>query len=110
MMGHRQGVQARRLQLNEKALCVPCSSHTLNLVVADAAKSSEISSPSLVCSGGITISLALLFNTGQFSSVKEHVKQLTLKSLSDQMTRWEARIDSVVRYHLPEVIQALSVL
>lgn len=110
MMGHRQGVQARRLQLNEKALCVPCSSHTLNLVVADAAKSSEISSPSLVWSGGITISLALMFNTGQFSSVKEHVKQLTLKSLSDQMTRWEARIDSVVRYHLPEVIHALSVL
>lgn len=43
MMGHKQGVQAKLLQLNKKALCVPCSSHTLNLVVADAAKSSVLS-------------------------------------------------------------------
>lgn len=37
MMGHKQGVQARILQINERALRVPCSSHTLNLVVSDAA-------------------------------------------------------------------------
>ena len=43
MMGQKQGVQARILQQNNKALCVPCSSHTLNLVVADAAKSSVLS-------------------------------------------------------------------
>ncbi len=38
MMGHKQGVQKRLLEINNKALCVPCSSHSLNLVVADAAK------------------------------------------------------------------------
>lgn len=42
--------------------------------------------------------------------MEKHVTQLTIKSLST--TRWEARIDSVkvVRYYLPEVIQALSAL
>jgi len=43
MMGSKQGVQTRILQLNNKACCVPCSSHTLNLVLADAAKSSVAS-------------------------------------------------------------------
>lgn len=33
MMGHKQGVQKRLLEINNKALCVPCSSHSLNLVV-----------------------------------------------------------------------------
>lgn len=43
MQGKTQGVQARILELNKKALCVPCDSHTLKLVVGDAAKSSVIS-------------------------------------------------------------------
>lgn len=43
MMVHKQGVQARILQLNSKAFCIPCSSHTLTLFVADAAKSSVLS-------------------------------------------------------------------
>ena len=43
MQGKTQGVQARMLQLNPKSLCVPSGSHTLNLVVGDAAKSSTIS-------------------------------------------------------------------
>lgn len=42
MMGHKQGVQKRLLEINNKALCVPCSSHSLNLVAADAAKSSVL--------------------------------------------------------------------
>ncbi len=43
MQGKKQGVQKRVLELNPKALCVPCGSHTLNLVVGDAAKSSVMS-------------------------------------------------------------------
>lgn len=39
MQGKNQGV----LDLNHKALCVTCGSHTLNLVVGDAAKSSVMS-------------------------------------------------------------------
>lgn len=42
MQGKTQGVQQRVLELNNKALCVPCGSHTLNLVVGDAAKSSVV--------------------------------------------------------------------
>uniref|UniRef100_A0A3Q2DVQ2 TTF-type domain-containing protein n=1 Tax=Cyprinodon variegatus TaxID=28743 RepID=A0A3Q2DVQ2_CYPVA len=108
MMGHQQGVQARILQMNEKALCVPCSSHTLNLVVADAAKSSVVS----ITFFGVLQRLYNLFSSSvqRWALLEEHVKQLTIKSLS--VTRWEARIDSVkvVRYHLPEIIEALSAL
>lgn len=43
MQWKQQGVQVRLLELNPKALCVPCGSHTLNMVVGDVAKSSTIS-------------------------------------------------------------------
>ena len=41
MKGKKKGVQARMLELNSRALYLPCSSHTLNLVITDAAKSSN---------------------------------------------------------------------
>lgn len=41
MKGKKQGVQARLLQLNSRALFVPCAAHSINLVIADAAKSSR---------------------------------------------------------------------
>ncbi|RXN39013.1 zinc finger MYM-type 1-like protein [Labeo rohita] len=108
MMGHKQGVQARILQLNSKAFYIPCSSHTLNLVVADAAKSSVLS----ISFFGVLQRLYTLFSSSvqRWTVLKEHVKQLTLKPLST--TRWEARIDSVkvVRYQLPEILDALSAL
>ena len=40
MKGKNKGVQARLLEKNPRALYVPCGAHTLNLVVADAAKNS----------------------------------------------------------------------
>lgn len=40
MKGKQKGVQARLLELNSRALFVPCGAHTVNLVVSDAAKSS----------------------------------------------------------------------
>uniref|UniRef100_A0A3B1J9M7 TTF-type domain-containing protein n=1 Tax=Astyanax mexicanus TaxID=7994 RepID=A0A3B1J9M7_ASTMX len=91
MMGQKQGVQARILQLNNKALCIPCSSHTLNLVVADAAKSSVLSTSFF----GVLQRLYNLFSSSvqRWAVLRKHVKQLTLKPLS--ATRWEARIDSV---------------
>ncbi|KAI4895569.1 hypothetical protein NFI96_004177, partial [Prochilodus magdalenae] len=108
MMGQKQGVQARILQLNNKALCIPCSSHTLNLVVADAAKSSVLSTSFF----GVLQRLYNLFSSSvqRWAVLRKHVKQLTLKPLS--ATRWEARIDSVkvVRYQLPEILEALSAL
>lgn len=108
MMGHKQGVQARILQINDKALCVPCSSHTLNLVVSDAAQSSVTS----ISYFGVLQRLYNLFSSSvqHWAVLEQHVTQLTVKSLST--TRWEARIDSVkvVRYFLPEVVNALSAL
>lgn len=108
MMGHKQGVQARILQLNSKAFCIPCSRHILNLVVADAAKSSVLS----ISFFGVLQRLYNLFSFSvqRWAVLKKHVKQLTLKPLST--TRWEARIDrvKVVRYQLPEILDALSAL
>ncbi|XP_056374226.1 uncharacterized protein LOC130271476 isoform X2 [Hyla sarda] len=90
MMGHKQGVQARILQLNSKAFCIPCSSHTLNLVVADATKSSVLS----IAFFGVLKRLYNLFSSSvqHWAVLKEHVKQLTLKLLST--SRCEAGIDS----------------
>ncbi|KAL7371932.1 hypothetical protein ABVT39_007116 [Epinephelus coioides] len=108
MMGHKQGVQARILQLNNKALCVSCNSHTLNLVIADAAKS-LVRSMSLF---GVLQRLCTLFSSSMshWAILKQHVKDFTVKPLL--VTRWEARIQSVkaLRYQMPEMIQALSAL
>ena len=41
MKGKKQGVQARLLQLNTREFFVPCGAHTMNLIIADAAKSSQ---------------------------------------------------------------------
>ena len=38
MKGKHKGVQARLLEINPRAMFVPCGAHTLNLVVADSAK------------------------------------------------------------------------
>ena len=40
MKGKHSGVQARMLDINPKAVYVPCAKHTLNLVVVDSANSS----------------------------------------------------------------------
>ena len=66
MMGHTQDVQTRILQLNETALCVPYSSHTMNLVVVDIAISSIASIAFLASCRGCAIFPALLINTGPF--------------------------------------------
>lgn len=105
MMGHKQGVQKRVLEVNHKALCVPCTSHTLNLVVADSAKSSVIS----ISFFGTLQRLYNIFSSSvqRWSILQQHVK-LTVKSLST--TRWECRIDSVkaVRKEMPGILEALT--
>ncbi len=105
MMGSEQGVQARILQLNNKAWCVPCGSHSLNLVLVDAAKSSVVS----VSFFGVLLR-SFSSSVQRWAVLQQHVKYLTVKSLST--TRWEAQIDSVkvVRYQLPEIVEALSAL
>lgn len=90
MKGKRKGVQARLLEKKPRALFVPCGAHTVNLVVADAAKSS----PDATCYFGYLQKMFTLFSasTQRWSILKKHVTT-TLKSWSD--TRWESRINSV---------------
>ncbi|KAK0151754.1 hypothetical protein N1851_006880 [Merluccius polli] len=107
MQGKNQGVQKRVLDLNSKALCVPCGSHTLNLV-GDAAKSS-VASVSLF---GLLQRLYSLFSSSvhRWTIIKDHVKTFTVKALST--TRWECRIEAVkaVRYQFPDILKALTAL
>ncbi|KAL6479337.1 hypothetical protein MHYP_G00127700 [Metynnis hypsauchen] len=108
MQGKKQGVQSRILERNNKALCVPCASHTLNLVVGDAAKSSVTALGFF----GLLQRLYALFSASvhRWTILQKHVTDFTIKPLS--ATRWEARVESVkaVRYQLPEILDALTAL
>ena len=104
MKGKNKGVQARLLQLNSRAFFVPCGAHTLNLVVADAAKSS----PDAVGYFGYLTKLFKLFSASvhRWAILLKHVNT-TLKSWSD--TRWESRIKSIeaVKYQAGQIRDAL---
>ncbi|XP_077091465.1 zinc finger MYM-type protein 1-like [Siphateles boraxobius] len=108
MQGKNQGVQKRVLDLNPKALCVPCGSHTLNLVIGDAAKSSTISLKFF----GVLLRLYNLFSGSvqRWAILQVNVKDFTIKALST--TRWECRVEAVkaVWYQLPDILNALEAL
>lgn len=82
MKGKHQGVQARLLKINPRAVFIPCGAHTLNLVIADAAKSSK----DAVGFFGHVQKLFTFFSAGtqRWSVLKKHVN-ITLKSWSDTM-------------------------
>ncbi|XP_036004551.1 zinc finger MYM-type protein 1 [Fundulus heteroclitus] len=102
--GKNKGVQAKLLQLNSRAFYVPCGAHSLNLVVADAAKSS----PDALSYFGHLTKLFKLFSasTQRWDVLLKYVK-ITLKSWTE--TRWESRIKSVeaVRYQAGQIREAL---
>ncbi|GAA6090969.1 zinc finger MYM-type protein 1-like [Tachysurus ichikawai] len=102
--GNNKGVQARLLQLNSRAFFVPFGAHSLNLVIADAAKSS----PDAIGYFGYVAKLFKLFSasTHRWYILLKHVKTI-LKSWSE--TRWESSIDSIqaVRYQAGQVREAL---
>ena len=105
MKGAHSGVQVRIRNMNPRAFYVPCSSHSLNLVVNDMVKSS--------------LEAANFFNTVQkiyvfFSSstlrwsiLLKNISGLTLKPLSD--TRWKSRIEAIkpLRYQIGQIYDAL---
>lgn len=105
MKGDRAGVQRRIRNLNPRAFFVPCSAHSLNLVVNDMAKSSLQAANFF----NIVQKIFVFFSasTLRWAILLKHIKGLTIKPLSD--TRWESRIDALkpLRFQIDEIYDAL---
>lgn len=105
MKGVRSGVQARIKNMNPRAFFVPCSSHSLNLVVNDMAKSSLEAANFFNMVQKIYVFFSS--STLRWSILLKNVDGLTLKPLSD--TRWESRIDAIkpLRSQIGQIYDAL---
>ncbi|XP_072149505.1 uncharacterized protein [Setaria viridis] len=105
MKGKHKGVQRRLLDINPRALYMPCSCHSLNLTICDMAKSCS----KAVTFFGIVQRIYVLFSgsTKRWKILLDHVDGLSVKSLCN--TRWESRIKSVtaIRYQAPQLRLAL---
>jgi len=105
MKGHTKGVQNRLLQINPKALYMPCACHSLNLTLCDMAKSCR----QAISFFGVIQRIYALFarSTKRWKVLLDNVPKLTVKHLSN--TRWESRIKSVqpIRYQTPQIRSAL---
>ncbi|XP_055771271.1 uncharacterized protein LOC129847549 [Salvelinus fontinalis] len=101
MRGTNKGIQAKLLEINPRALFVPCGAHTLNLVVADAVKSSVDATGYF----GILHKLYTLFSAST-QPWAIHV-DITLKIWTE--TRWQSKVKSVepLRYKTAAVREAL---
>ena len=87
-----------------RAFDVPCSAHTLNLTVSDAAKSSK----DATCFFGNVEKIYNLFaGSPQRWAILQKYVDITLKSWSD--TRWESRIKHIepLHYQADKVREAL---
>ena len=108
MKGKHQGVLKRLLEMNPRALYVPCACHSLNLALSSMAHSCTRA----ISFFGIVQSLYTLFSgsTKRWKILLDNVSKLTLKCLSN--TRWESRIKSVkaIRFQTPQLRLALSKL
>lgn len=106
MKGIHCGVQARILQINPKAFYMPCASHSLNLIICDAAKCT----PKAMTFFGEVQRIYVIFSasTKRWDILKKNVPNLTVKKSCD--TRWESKIESVraLRYQIKEIRDALS--
>ncbi|CAH2314604.1 zinc finger MYM-type 1-like [Pelobates cultripes] len=105
MKGKHSGVQKRIMDLNSRAFYVPCSAHSLNLVVNDAAMCCRDASTFFGILQKIYVFLS--GSTNRWDVLKKHVSKLTVKPLSD--TRWSSRIDAIrpFRFHVGEVYDTL---
>nr|XP_022902366.1 zinc finger MYM-type protein 1-like [Onthophagus taurus] len=106
MKGRHNGLQKKILDINSRALYVPCTAHTLNLVVNNAADVSI----QTVDFFGIIQELYTFFSCSpkRWKVMKDKVSGLTLKPLAD--TRWESRIEAIkpLRFNLPEILSGLQ--
>ena len=105
MKGKNQGVQKRLLDINPRAFYTPCGCHSLNLVLCDLANSCSKATSFF----GVLQHIYSLFSssTKRWKILKDHVPNLTVKSLSQ--TRWESHIESVkaIRFQAPQIRDAL---
>ncbi|KAF2943933.1 hypothetical protein DAI22_02g102200 [Oryza sativa Japonica Group] len=105
MKGKHQGVQKRLLEINPRALYMPCACHSLNLTLCDMAKSCN----KAISFFGVIQRIYTLFScsTKRWKIFLENVPHLTVKSVCN--TRWESRIKSVqaIRYQTPQIRSAL---
>jgi len=90
MRGKSQGVRARLLEINSKALFLPCGAHSLNLVVVDAVKASI----NAIFFGIVTRMYTIIFagSPARWNIMKQFVA-VTVRRQSD--TRWESRFITV---------------
>ncbi|CAA0817438.1 TTF-type zinc finger protein with HAT dimerisation domain [Striga hermonthica] len=106
MKGKHQGVQTRVLEINPRALYMPCACHSLNLTLSDMAKSYR----KAISFFGVIQRIYALFarSTKRWKILTDNVERFTVKPLSD--TRWESRTKSVqpIRYQAPQIRSALK--
>ena len=88
MKGKHQGVQKRLLEINPRALYMPCACHSLNLTICDMAHSCV----KAVSFFGIVQRIYSLFanSTKRWKILLDNVLNLTVKSLCN--TRWEVEL------------------
>ncbi|XP_065642994.1 zinc finger MYM-type protein 1-like [Hydra vulgaris] len=91
MKGIHSEVQKRIRDINPRAVFVPCSFHSLDLMVCDAAKSSS----KAVSFFGLVQEVYNFFSGSniRWTILMKSVQTLTLKPLSN--TRWESRVESL---------------
>nr|XP_022906932.1 zinc finger MYM-type protein 1-like [Onthophagus taurus] len=105
MKGKNNGLQRHILNINSRAYFTPCSAHSLNLVVKDAANCNH----QTITFFGIVQEIYNFFSasTKRWDILKKCVPNLTLKPLSD--TRWESRVEALkpLRFQIGEIYDAL---
>lgn len=107
MRGIHKGVQALIQQRCPEALFIPCCSHSLNLLLCDAASSNR---ECLTVFGTLQRLYTIFSSSVKRWDILTEFVDITLKPLSD--TRWEAKLDSVkaVRFQLGGILDALEKL
>jgi len=105
MVGRKQGVQSRIISENPRAFFVPCTAHSLNLLLADMASSV----PAAMTFFGVIQRIYSIFSasTERWTILWKYVSDFTLKPISD--TRWESGVESIkpIRFQLCQVHDAL---